>query len=162
MFALVTTLEEVRNTDVELLSFVQILAREILRAEEWNELGIHPQSWIGTEVRSDLLCLILKDLSSSCPKRMVVSQCQVDGLIECDTRCVLCPTCPHQQKEHCRCGAGSTIPKGVPKPHKGRDQSMWATTIRIQREYLKLLILALIHGQRQSSAVRVVLLLSLD
>ena len=136
MLALVTTLEEIRNTDVELLSFVQILTGEILRAEEWNELGIHSQSWIRTEVRSDLLRLVLKDLSSSCPKRMVVSQRQVNGLIERDSRRILCSTCPHQQEKDCRRGAGSTIPKGVPKPHRGRDQSMWATTIRIQRACL--------------------------
>src|SRR5580704_15326706 len=118
MLALVTTLEEVRNADVELLSFVQILPGKILRAEEWNELGIHSQSWIRTEVRSDLLRLVLKDLSSSCPKRMVVSQRQVNGLIERDSRCVLPSTCTHQQKEHSRCGERSARQTGQPEPHE--------------------------------------------
>ena len=115
MLALVTTLEEVRNTDVELLSFVQILTGEVLRAEEWNELGIHSQSWIRTEVRSDLLRLVLKDLSSSCPKRMVVSQRQVNGLIKSDPSRILPAACSRQQEKGRRGGEDTTIPVA----HKG-------------------------------------------
>jgi hypothetical protein len=94
--ALVTALEEVRDPDIELLSLIQILAREVLWAKEWDELSIHPERWIGTQIRSDLLRLILKDLGSSCLEGVVVSQGQVDGLIESDARRSLSTTCARQ------------------------------------------------------------------
>ena len=86
---LVTAFEEVPNPNIELLSFVQILAGKILRTEKWNELRIHPKSRIGAQIRGDLLRLILKDQSSGGFERMVMRQRQINGLIKSDERRIL-------------------------------------------------------------------------
>ena len=89
--ALVATFEEISDTDIELLGFVQILSRKILRAEKGYELGVGSESRIGAEICGDLLRLVLKNLSSGSFERMVVGESEIDGLIEGDQRwrCVL-------------------------------------------------------------------------
>ena len=75
---LVSALEQVANPNIKLLSLVQIRPREILWTEEWDELRIHAQSWIGTQVCGNLLSLILKDESARSQQRVVMGQSQQD------------------------------------------------------------------------------------
>src|ERR1035441_3588858 len=107
---LVTAFEKVRDPNIELLSFVQILPGKILRTKKWNELRIQPQSRIGSQVRSDLLGLILENQGSRGLERMVVRQRQINGLIKGDPRRILPTTCPHQQEKHRRRGEHPRVP----------------------------------------------------
>ena len=58
---LMTTFEEIPDSNIELLNLVQIFPRKILRIENWDELGISSQSRIGAQIGGDLLGLILKN-----------------------------------------------------------------------------------------------------
>ena len=93
---LVTTFEEVTNSNIKLLNLVQIIRRKILRIEDWDELAISSQSGIGAKIGGDLLCLILKNQSSSGLEGMVVSKRQINSLVEADIRPILSNTRPHQ------------------------------------------------------------------
>jgi hypothetical protein len=52
---LVAALEQVPDPNIELLSLIQILRGEILRAEKWDELAIGPENSIGAQVGGNLL-----------------------------------------------------------------------------------------------------------
>src|SRR5208282_3189644 len=86
---LVTTLEQVADPNIELLSLVQIVPGKILRTKKRDELAISPESRIGPQVRRNLLRLILQNQSSRSSKEMVVRQRQIDGLIKTDQRSIL-------------------------------------------------------------------------
>jgi hypothetical protein len=58
---LVTTFKEVSDPNIELLNIVQIIPGKILRTEERDELGICPESGIGTKVGGDLLGFVLEN-----------------------------------------------------------------------------------------------------
>ena len=47
VLTLVTAFEQVAEADIELLRLVQVFAGKILRAEEWNELGVRPRVGLG-------------------------------------------------------------------------------------------------------------------
>src|SRR5450755_1380038 len=92
-------LKKVFDPNIKLLRVVEILTRKILWTEKWNELSIHSQGWIRTQVRGNLLGLILQNHSSRGLQRMVVRQRQINGLVESDSRRILPATRPHEQKE---------------------------------------------------------------
>jgi hypothetical protein len=93
---LVTALEQVSDPDIELLSLIQIFSGEVLRTKKWDELGVGIEGRIRTEVRRDLLGLILKNQSSRGSYGMVVRQRQIYGLIKTDQRRILPTARPHQ------------------------------------------------------------------
>ena len=82
----VAAFEQVSDPNIELLSLIQIVAGKILRTEKWDELAVSSQSRIGTQVRGNLLRLILKNQSSRSLEGMVVRQRQIDGLVQTDQR----------------------------------------------------------------------------
>jgi len=47
-------------------------------------LSVGFEDRIGTQVRGNFLCLVLKDQSPRSFERMIVGQCQIDGLIKTD------------------------------------------------------------------------------
>src|SRR5450755_3723710 len=97
-------LKKVFDPNIKLLRVVEILTRKILWTEKWNELSIHSQGWIRTQVRGNLLRLILQNHGARGFQRMVVRQRQINGLVESDSRRILTTTSSHEQEErHCRC-----------------------------------------------------------
>ena len=78
----VAAFKEIRESNVKLLGEIQIVGRKITRSENGDELGISSQDRIRTQVRSDLLGLILKDQSASGFKSMIVGQRQINCLIK--------------------------------------------------------------------------------
>jgi hypothetical protein len=111
----VTSFEEIPYPNIELMNLIQIIRRKILWIEDWDELRISHQSRIWSKIGGDLLCLILKNQSSSGLEGMIVSKRQINGLVKADICRILSNTRPHQHQEKCR-GRGE-YPK-VPGAHK--------------------------------------------
>jgi len=82
--ALVAALEKIRKAKVELLGQIQVVFGKIAGTKNGDELSVGSEHRVGTQVRGDFLCLVLKDQSPRGYERMVVGQCQFDGLIKTD------------------------------------------------------------------------------
>ncbi len=76
-----TPLEQVAESNVELLSLVEIIAGEILRAEKRNELRVYAEYWIRPQVGRDLLCLVLLNLRACGLQGVIVSEGQLNRLV---------------------------------------------------------------------------------
>jgi len=118
MLPFAAALEEVGDSDIELLSFIEVFAGKILGAEKWDELRVGAESRVRTEVGGDLLSLVLKDRGAGGEERMVVCEGEVDGLVEGDTGHRLGGTGGYAEEQHRGRGEGSTREASVPRPHK--------------------------------------------
>src|ERR1700683_3124067 len=95
-----TTLEQVADPNIELLSLVQIVPGEILRTKKRDELAISPKSRIGPQVRRNLLSLILKNQSSRGANGMVVRKARINALTKLDNGPFLPAACPSKKEEN--------------------------------------------------------------
>ena len=97
--ALVAAFEQIRDAEVELLGQIEIFTGKITRGKNRDELGIGSENRVGTQVRGDLLCLILEDQSAGGVEGMVVGQGQIDGLIKANQSCRLAGTHLDRQQQ---------------------------------------------------------------
>ena len=72
--SLLAALEQITDSDIELLRLVQIVAAKVVWIENWDELRIYAKRRIGAEVGGDFLRLVLVDQSSRGDDRVVVRQ----------------------------------------------------------------------------------------
>src|SRR6185437_3952621 len=77
-------LKKIIKPEVELLSGVQCVEREILRAEKRNVLRIEIDVRVRPQVGGDFLSLILLNERALCQERVVVGERELNGLIKID------------------------------------------------------------------------------
>src|SRR6185503_10861606 len=73
-------LKGIAQADIELFHIL----RELAGVEEWDELAITTQNWIGPQIGRDFLGLVLLDLRARGLESRAVGQGQADGLIQRD------------------------------------------------------------------------------
>jgi hypothetical protein len=115
---LVAAFKKIGEAYIELLGFIQIALRKKLWIENGNELRIHSQGRVGSQIRCDFLILILENLRSCGSKRVIVSQRQVDRLVQGDAgRILSAARCCEQQNQRRR-GEIATKDSTIPGAHR--------------------------------------------
>ncbi len=101
MLAFAPTLKEISQPGIELLNFSHIVGVEVGRSKNRQELGIEIEGGVGTQIRGNLLRLVLKNQRASGLEGVIMSQCQINRLIKSDHGRVLRFQGRHKQQQ-CR------------------------------------------------------------